>query len=110
MIVIDVQGPFARRSPTDRTEAVLRRKLCPIDVQRYAVEPLAERVAVALTASANPRPSGSPDIPVRVLLVKGMPALAMRLFVAPVLLQSELLSRLSASSKCFFSSLDVIRV
>jgi len=49
-------------------------------------------------------------LPIRIRLVKGMSSLAVRLVAPPMLLHSDRRSRLSASSKCFFSSRPVIFV
>lgn len=110
VVVVDIQGSLTGRPTTNCAHTVLSRELRAVIGERNPVQALAERIPVATAPTANPGPRRPANLPVRVLLVKGVPALAMCLCIAPVRLHSDRRSFLSASSKCFFSSVDVMRV
>lgn len=110
VVVIDVQRALTGWPAADRAPAVLSGELRAIDLEGHAVEALPERVAFTLACPADTTSRMSSDIPIRIRFIERMAALAMRLVLSPVFFHSALRSCLSAASKCFFNSLDVIRV
>lgn len=110
VVMVDVEGTPPGRPAADRAETILRSELGPINLKGNAIQPLAKCVSLALANAAHTRSIFPTDIPMRVRFIERMPTLAVRLLAPPVLRHSDRRSRLSASSKCFLSSLEVIRV